>query len=213
VIVALLLAASASFQSDFPHAKTEAAPDGVLVAASGFSARGLGDTAEAAARAFLDRYGASFGLRGEQKLELQTKGLSKLGHEIKGRTLHFERRLAGDPIFEADVEVKVTEANSVVQVKVPSVPGQVAGAFKLTKEQAIDAASQSQADLPRDPHPRAARGWMASGASLKPVWRVDLIAGNPQTDWRSFMDAENGALLGRVDVGPQKKPVKRDLAN
>jgi Zn-dependent metalloprotease len=209
VIVALLLAAAASFQSDFPRATTEAGADGALVAASRFAAKGLGDTPAAAARAFVDRYGASFGVRGEQKLVLRETGAKSKA----GVVLRFERQLAGDPIFDADLEVTVNAANAVVQVRTQTVPEKTSGAFKLTKAQAIGAASQSQSDLPREPHARAARGWMASGALLKPVWRVDLIAGNPQTDWRSFMDAENGALLGRIDVGTQKKPLKRDLAN
>jgi Zn-dependent metalloprotease len=210
VIVALLLAATsaASFKTDFPRAKAEASPDGALVAASGFTARGLGDTPEAAARAFLDRYGRDFGVLPEQKLVLRGAVAKTSGH-----TLRFERQLSGDPIFGADVEVTVNDANSVMRVLTTEVPEQAEGTFKLTKEQAIVAATQSQTDLARDSRPRAARGWMSTGALLKPVWRVDLIAGNPRTDWRSFMDAESGTLLGRVDVGPPRKPTKRDLAN
>ena len=71
---ALLLAAAtssavAAFRADFPGASVvESRSGGRLTNASGFEARGLGGNPEAAARAFLERYGAAFGISRKQRL-------------------------------------------------------------------------------------------------------------------------------------------------
>src|SRR4051794_34499868 len=75
MMVALLLAAAgagaASFKAAFPQASvTEAPAIGTLTSASGFEAHGLGKTPEEAARAFLDRYGAAFGVGSAQELSV-----------------------------------------------------------------------------------------------------------------------------------------------
>jgi hypothetical protein len=207
VILALLIAAQAagSFKADVPKATVVEAPSGHgLTRASGFAARGLGSAPEAAARAFLGRYGAEFGVTSQQKLVLRGK---------KGKQLRFERELDGDPIFEADLLVGVDAANAIVLVNTTEVPAQTAGAFAMTKEEAVQAAFALTAEPAHNPRPRAARGWKSNGSSLRPVWRIDLIAGTPESDWRSYLDAENGRLMLRIDLRPNTKPPpKRDLA-
>jgi hypothetical protein len=130
-----------------------------------------------------------------------------------GGRVRFERRLDGDPIFDGDLVLGVNGANDVTLVNTSAVPAQIGGTFGLTKDEAIEAALTATADRARDPHPRAARGWRSDGSTLKAVWRVDLIAGLPQSDWRSYVDAENGRLVSRIDLRPTLKSApKRDLA-
>jgi Zn-dependent metalloprotease len=212
VIVAILLAATpaASFKADFPKAKvSEAARGGPLVSAEGFVARGMGNTPQAAAKAFVDHYGKFFAVGGDDKIgpaQQPVKGK-------KGTTVHFERQHQGDPIFDADLVVGLNGTNSVVSVKTVALPEKTSGSFKLSKEDAIRAAAESQSDLSRDSPPHADRGWLVSGDALQAVWHVDLVAGNPQTIWRSTIDGETGTLLIRVDLHPNTKRQKRDLAN
>lgn len=75
MIPALLLAAALGlgrvddFRAAFPAASTTESPaGGRLTHASRFEARGLGRTPEAAARAFLARYGAAFGVGPRERL-------------------------------------------------------------------------------------------------------------------------------------------------
>lgn len=205
MILALLIAASASFKSDFPAAKVTTDPNGQgIVSASGFTARGLGNTPEAAARAFLKRYAADFGITGNQKLVLQKGG-------SKGK-LRFERQIEGDPVFDADIEVTVNGAASVTKVSTAGVPKQAEGSFKLNKQQALDAAVAATSEVARESHPKAVKGWRLQGLELKRVWQVDLIAGTPPNEWREYIDAQDGSLLARVPIGQQAKPKKRDLA-
>jgi len=209
VIFALLLTAAVSFKADFPKARVTGTASNV-VTASGFTARGLGNTPESAARAFVARYAADFGATAEQKLVPQ-------GKPVKGKAgtvFRFERQLEGDPVLGAELVVTVNGASSVVEAHTVLVPAERSGSFSLTKERAIEAAQETQTDLPRESRPRAARAWTISGPKLKPVWQVDLVAGNPQSEWRSTIDAQDGSLLSRIDLHPNKpKPQKRDLAN
>jgi Zn-dependent metalloprotease len=211
VIFALLLAAqtAASFKADFPHATVVETPEGMLTSASGFDAHGLGPSPEAAARAFLEKYGPAFGVTPDQKLVLRDAAPpGKTGGRVR-----FERRLKGYPIFEADLVLGVNGTNDVILVNTSAVPAQSNGGFAMNKDQGIEAALNAIADRARDPRPRAARGWISIGSSLRPVWRVDLVAGLPQSDWRSYVDAENGKLLLRIDLRESAKVRrKRDLA-
>lgn len=205
MILALLIAASASFKADFPAAKVKTDPNGMgIVSASGFTARGLGNTPEAAARAFLRRFAADFGIAPDQKLVLQ-KGSSK------GK-LRFERQIEGDPIFDADIEVTVNGADSVTKVSTAPVPKESQGSFKFNKQQALDAAVAATSEVARESHPKAVRGWRLQGLELKRVWQVDMIAGTPPNEWREYIDADDGSLLAREPIGQQTKLKKRDLA-
>ena len=212
MIVALLLAATpaASFKADFPKAKvSEAVPGGPLVSAQGFVARGMGNTPESAAKAFVERYGKLFGVTGDDKLGSAEKPVKSK----KGTTVSFERQHQGDPIFDANLVVGLNGANSVVSVKTVAVPQKTSGSFKLSKEDIIRAAAETQSDLSRDSPPHANRGWIVWGDALKAVWHVDLVAGNPQTIWRSTIDGDDGTLMTRTDLHPDTKRQKRDLAN
>jgi hypothetical protein len=206
VIVALLIAAqaAASFRADFPKAKVvEASPGGALTNVSGFAARGLGATPEAAARAFLRRYGAEFGVTERQKLIVRVK---------KGKQLRFERQLDGDPIFDADLLVGVNAENAVTLVDTAAVPGETSGAFMIGKEEALAASMGQIAELSRNPRPKEARGWRSNGSSLRAVWRVDLVAGTPESVWRTYLDAQTAQIVLRIELHPNKPGPKRDLA-
>src|SRR4051794_12639458 len=118
VIFALLLAAAAaSFKADFPQAKVTEAPSNI-VNASGFTARGLGNTPETAARAFAARYAADFGPTADQKLVPRGKPVKSKS----GTVFHFERQLQGDPVVGADLLVTVNGASSVVEAHTVEVP-------------------------------------------------------------------------------------------
>jgi len=202
VIVALLIAAS--FQASFPKAAVvEASPGGQLLKASGFSADGLGETPPAAAAAFLKKYGDSFGVSGKQKLT---------AHAAKAK-VRFERQLDGDPIFEADIVVGM-KGNAVVSVETAPVPVQTAGSWDLSKSQAEQAAFSSTPEPARLPHVRSKKGWKSDGTSLRAVWCIDLLAGEPVSDWRTYLDGQDGRVLLRYDLrAATRKPVpKRDLA-
>jgi Zn-dependent metalloprotease len=205
VLLALLVAASGSFKSEFPKAKVTNDPNGLgIVSASGFTARGLGNTPEAAARAFLRRFAADFGITDDQKLVVHKGG-------SKGK-LRFERQIEGDPIFDADIEVTVNGADSVTKVTTAPVPKESQGSFKLNKQQALDAAVAATSEVARESHPKAVRGWRLQGLELKRVWQVEMIAGTPPNEWREYIDAEDGSLLAREPAGAQAKLKKRDLA-
>lgn len=202
MIVALLIAAS--FQASFPKATVaEEAGGGQILKASGFSADGLGSTPQAAAAAFLKKYGESFGVTAKQKLAARA---------AKGK-IRFERRLDGDPIFEADILVGM-KGNAVVSVETDPVPTQTVGHWDLSKGQAEQAAFTSTPEPARLPHARSMKGWKADGPTLRAVWCVDLLAGEPASDWRTYLDAQDGHVLLRYDLrAATRKPVpKRDLA-
>jgi Zn-dependent metalloprotease len=182
VIVALLLAAS--FAADFPQAETTVSK-GRLTRASNFEARGLGDTPQAAAAAFLAEYGDAFGISPQQKLVLRGGGTA----------VHFERQIDGLPIFGADVVVGIGAGNSVILVNGGDVPPVSSGTFRYSRKAATSKALKAVKGASSANETRAVKGWKASGDSVRPVWRVELTTDSG--DWRLFVDAETGAILSR----------------
>lgn len=203
VIGALVLAAAlggagdvAAFRTTFPGAATVASPaDGRLTFASGFEASGLGDDPAAAASAFLARHGAAFGVTARH--ELVARGAPAPG---RGGRVRFERRIDGRPLFDGDVVVGVNGRNGVILVNAADVPPRLAGRPRLSRSAAIEAARTAIPGLETSGAPRAQRGWRAAGRVVRPVWRVDLAASRPPGDWRSYVDAETGRVLLRVDL-------------
>jgi Zn-dependent metalloprotease len=181
VIAAVLLAAS--FAADFPQAATTVS-NGRLTHASGFEARGLGDTPQAAATAFLARYGDAFGISPQQKLVLRGGGTA----------LHFERQIDGLPIFDGNLVVGIGADNSVILVNGSDVPPASSGSFRYSRKAATSKALKAL-KAANDADARAVKGWTASGDSVRPAWRVDLTTDSG--DWRLFVDAETGAILSR----------------
>ena len=93
LLIAAASSAVAGFRSDFPGASVIESPSGGrLTNASGFEARGLGPDPEKAARAFLARYGAAFGISPRQDLVLGDA--TPAGHAGRVR---MERRIDGLP--------------------------------------------------------------------------------------------------------------------
>jgi len=202
MIPALLFAAAlgsggvASFKADFPKASAlESKAGGRLVHASGFTAPDLGDTPESAARAFLSRYAACFGVTAREELVARTHGQSG-----RPQALPFERRIDGLPLFDGDVVVGLDAGNAVTLVNSADVPAQVTGRAKISRRGAIRAARAALPGLEGASASRAERGWRAFGDSIRPVWRIDFSAARPPGDWRSYVDAESGSLLMRVDL-------------
>jgi hypothetical protein len=180
VIAALLLAAS--FAADFPQAAVTQS-HGRVTHASSFEARGLGDTPQAAALAFLNRYGEAFGLSPQQKLVVRGGGTA----------VHVERQIDGLPIFGGDLVVGTGAGNSVILVNSGDVPPVNTGTFRYSRKAATAKAIKAITGMPGEQ--RAVRGWKASGDAVRAVWRVDLTT--EDGDWRLFVDAETGAVLSR----------------
>jgi hypothetical protein len=196
---ALISAAVADFKADFPGASVAESPAGHrLTHASGFQARGFGDGPEAAARGFIARYGASFGVGPGQELVVR-------GAPPKGGVgaVRFERRIETLPVFDADLIVGVDARSSIILVNAADVPLEVEGRHRKSRSAAVRAA---MAGLERSEAPRAQRGWRASGRRIRPVWRVDLIATKPSGAFRSYVDAETGKVLLRTDLRASKSP-------
>jgi Zn-dependent metalloprotease len=201
LLMAALLggAAPTRFAEAFPAATTvPASAGGRLTSASSFEAAGLGATPEAAAREFLARHGATFGVGAGQKLHLRTAPAAGQVGPVR-----FERRVGGLPVFDGDIVVGVDARNAVVLVNTSDVPPRAQGRARLSRAAAVRAARAELANLRTDDTPRATRGWKAVGAVLRPVWRVDLVAAEPPGDWRSYVDAETGKVLLRTDLRVQ----------
>ena len=203
MIGALVLAASlggagdvAAFLAAFPGAFTVASPaGGRLTFASGFEAPGLGDAPEAAARAFLARHGAAFGVTPRHALVARSAPAGGRPGPVR-----FERRIDGRPLFDGGVVVAVNEGNAVTLVSAADVPPRLAGRPRLSRQAAVAAAGRAIPGLATPDLPRAERGWRAVGGAVRPVWRVDLAATRPPGDWRSYVDAETGRVLLRVNL-------------
>ncbi len=184
------------FQADFPGATVTQSPSGGrLVHASDFTAPGLGETAEAAARAFLARHGSAFGIGPRQQLVLASAPAAGQAGAVR-----LERRIDGAPLYGGDVVVGVDAAGAVVLVNVGDVPAEVKGTPRISRKSAIKAARKAIPGLEAEGEPRAERGWRAVGKVVRPVWRVDIAARTPSGDWRSFVDAETGKVLLRTDL-------------
>lgn len=194
-VAAFATCSRAGFRQDFPAARIVEAPGGGVTHASGFEAAGLGGTPEAAARAFLARYGAAFGVTVDQ--ELVTRSVPAGG---RPGAVRFERRIDGLPLFDGDVAVGVGAENAVVLVNVAAAPTGRRGRHALSREAAVEAAKGAIPGLETADAPRAERGWKAAGEVIRPVWRVDLAADRPPGDWRTYVDAETGKVLLRVDL-------------
>jgi hypothetical protein len=177
-MIAALLAA-ASFMADFPQAATVKVPGADrLKSASGFEAPAAGASAEEAARSFLSKYSADFGISARQQL-------IKLS---AGKVTRFERRIDGHPVFDGDINVGLNDLqDAIISVNSADVPPEASGRMRLSKKSALE-----KACAPDDA--RAMRGWKAIAASLRPVWRVDAA------DKRTFVDADNGHLLLKVSL-------------
>ncbi len=204
MISVLLIAATldpgrpaADFKGDFPAASVVESPagGGRLTNAFGFEAKGLGDTPEAAARAFLAKYGAAFGIDSRQDLVAR----NALAPGQVG-PVRFERRIDGFPLFDADVVVGVNAGNAVILVNSTEVPSQVTGRARISRKAAILAAKTAIPRLETKDAPRAQRGFRTSGQAVRPVWRVDFTAARPPGDWRTYVDAETAKVLLRVDL-------------
>src|SRR5216684_6217549 len=142
MIPVLLLAAAlgpgapADFRAAFPAASIIESPaGGRLTHASGFESPGLGDTPEAAARAFLAKYGNAFGINPRQ--ELVARGTPAPGQP---GAVRFERRIDGLPVFDADVVVGVNAANAVILVNSTDIPAEGKGRARISRRAAMRAA-------------------------------------------------------------------------
>jgi hypothetical protein len=197
VVLALAAAPVPSFKADFPDAATVEAPGGGrLVQASRFSAPGLGSTPERAARAFLRKYGAAFGITAREKLVVKS-GAGAASGPIGA--VRFERRIDGFPVFDADVVVGVDGGGAVILVNATDVAARVSGRPVISRKAAIRAAKAAIPGLKGPGTASAVRGWRATPDSIRPVWRVDFTAAEPAGDWRSHVDAETGKVLLRTD--------------
>ena len=196
VAAAALSGGAAAFQAAWPDASVIASADGSrLIHASAFEAPGLGDSPESAAAAFLEKYASAFGIGARQKLVA-------IDHPAPGPAVvvHFERRIDGLPVFDGGVTVGLNAANAVIVVNSADVPIAVSGRARVSRKEAIRLAKAATPKLVTSDVPRAERGWRAAGKTVRPVWRVDFTATRPKGDWRSYVDAETGKVLQRIDL-------------
>jgi len=202
MIAAVLLAAglgagsAAEFKAAFPSASTIESPaGGRLIHASGFRASDPEETPEAAARAFLTKFGAAFGIGPRQ--QLIARGTP--AHDQAG-PVRFERHIDGSPVFDGDVVVGLDTTNAVILVNCADVPPRLAGRARISRNAAIRAAKAAMPGLRTSDAPRAERGWRAAGDVIRPVWRVDFAATRPLGDWRTYVDAATGKVLLRTNL-------------
>lgn len=195
LVLAAAGAAVLAFRADFPAASVVVGPSGGVTSASGFEARRLGDGPEAAARAFLARYGGAFGITGKQRIVM--RDAPPPGQLVRVR---FGREINALPVFDGDLVLAVDAANSVILVNGSDVPKATSGRFRISKKAAIRAAMKAMPGLTASDSPRAERGWKAVGRTLRPVWRVEFVASRPAGDWRSYVDAETGKVVLRANV-------------
>ncbi len=96
--------------------------------------------------------------------------------------------------------VGVDAANAVILVNVADVPARVTGRPRISRDAAIRAARAAVPGLETADAPRVERGWKAAGQVIRPVWRVGFSATRPPGDWRTYVDAETGKVLLRLDL-------------
>lgn len=201
MIAALIAAALATgglseLKREFPGATVvEARGSGRVTHVSGFHAPGLAASPRDAALAFLWRYPDAFGLSSRQDLvDLARPARGEAG------AVRFQRRIGGRPVFDGDLVVGLDANGAVILVNGTDVPPKVTGACRVSREQAIAAARRAIPRLQTQDAPRAAKGWKAVGGTLRPVWRVELIAKRPPGDWVSYVDGVSGEVLLRTDL-------------
>jgi Zn-dependent metalloprotease len=204
MIPPLVLAAAAGgaalFKAAFPEASVIESPaTRVVTSASGFEAPGLGNTPEEAARAFLAKYGAAFGVGPGQEL-------SALPTVPPGPIARFQRRIDGFPVFDGDIVVGTKSDSSVIVVNTSDVPAKLTGKARISRAAAIRSAKAAIPNLKSSDAAHAERGWRAAGQSVRPVWRVDFVAVRPPGDYRSYVDAETGKVLFRSDLRRTNSP-------
>jgi Zn-dependent metalloprotease len=201
MIAALVLAATlsaphevASFKAAFPGASVIESPTGrTMTNASGFETAPLATTPVAAARRFLAKYGAAFGVTYGEELVVRAS-------PQRGETgpVRFERRRRGMPIFDADIVIGVTGTNCVMLVNGSELPANVSGRSRISRRAAVRTAAR-EAPGNHSEGARATLGWRASLQTLRPVWRVEFTA-EQGGEWRAFVDADTGKVLLRVST-------------
>ena len=185
LLAAALAGGEADFGAAFPAASVIRSPSGGrLTSASAFEAPGLGATPEEAARAFLARHGAAFGVTRRHQLALRSATAPGTPGAVR-----FERRIGGMPLFGGDVVVGVDGKGAVILVNATDVPARVTGRRRISGKAAVRAASAAIHGIVLEGPARAERGWRAFGGVVRPVWRVDLAAKAPAGEWRSDVDA------------------------
>jgi len=195
LVMALAAAAGHSFRADFPAAAVkETGAGGRLIQATGFSAPGLGSTPQAAAHAFLRRYGADFGITARQQLAARRNP-----HPGQVVAVTFERRIDGRPVFDADVVVGVDSTGAVILVNASDVPTRISGKAVISGGAALRAAKAAIPGLEGGGEATVERGWRGWVDVIRPVWRVDFVATRPPGDWRTYVDAQTGKVLLRMD--------------
>lgn len=167
-----------------------------LVHASGFLFESGAMRPEDAAAAFLGRHGAAFGVSPRQGLVLQSAPAAGEAGAVR-----YERTIDGLPVFDGGLVVGVDARNRVFVVNSADVPPAVSGRHMLGEAAARSAAVASFPNGLLGAGPASvAAGWRAVGPSVRAVYRVDVIAGEPAGDWRVSVDGETGLVLFREDL-------------
>jgi len=203
VLIALLLSSIAAspavdrFHAQFPAAHQIASLDGQrLVHASGFAVATGSGVPEVAARAFLSVHGAAFGVTNRQLLVVESAPAPGVVGAVK-----FRRTIDGFPVFNGNLSVGVDALGRVFVVNGADVPATITGRRALSDASAMRLAAGSFPRGLKGAGPMTVTaGWRRSGSVLRPAYRVDFMARDPAGDWRTFVDAETGAILFREDL-------------
>jgi len=193
-IAALLFAAAPDFRADFPTAEIALSRDGKSIErASKFSAPGLGRTCAQAALAFLERYGASFGLASESW---------RAKPDAAPARVSFERAIDGLPVFERTVIVGCDDEATVVLMTAPAVPPRAGVGFVVGRASATIAAKHAVGDHggARFRH-TSAKGWYVGDGEILPAWQIELSGSDGMAAWRVYVDAARGTVLSKTSLG------------
>lgn len=150
----------------------------------------------AAARTFIERYGAAWGIgQTEQTLRLVAQTSDQLGYI----NLRFEQRWAGLPVFDTDLRVQIGPDGRLTTINGQLLPEVQPPTIKpqLTREQARQRV-QALVGGVQQTEPQLGVARIAGVDYL--VWEMWQIDQARPARWRVQLDALNGTLRSQVDV-------------
>lgn len=153
---------------------------------------------EAAARAFLRRYGTALGVDDADSLLLLS-----VRYGLGSAHARFQQTVAGLPVLDAYVSVHLDRNGGVQVVHSSAHRGLTVdlSTVAVTAEQAAAAATEAVglARLRREGPPPELVVLPGEDGAGQPTWRVMLLAAEPQGDWEVLVDATTGAAIKRYN--------------
>jgi len=155
---------------------------------------------EAAARGFLSRHAAAFGLHPD----LDDLTLARRTDDLGGTVLRFEQRHLGIPVHEASVIVSLDPAGRLIHVTNGHVPGLgLSVTPRVSPAEAVARAEEAAGVTFGRLHEPAALA-IAEGGKEYPghrlAWRIHGTVARPRADWLVFVDASTGEAIRLHDL-------------